>query len=52
MAVAEVSNVDEFQGNNSSQTKGIICLVNGGMDAKRMVFECGCTNGRHKTRNG
>ena len=33
-----VTNVDELQVNNSSHTKGTICLVNGWMGAKRMVF--------------
>ena len=47
-----MTNVDELQVNNSSHTKGTICLVNGGMGAKGIVFERGRTNGRHKTRNG
>ena len=34
----DVTDVDELQDNNSSHTKGTICLVNGRMGAKRMVF--------------
>ena len=41
-----------FQINNSSNTKGTICLVNGGMGIKRIVFERGHTNWHHKTCNG
>ena len=50
MAVAEVRRDPQI--NNSSNTKDIICLVNGWMGTKGMVFEHGGTNGRHKTRNG
>ena len=35
----DITDVDELQVNNSSHTKGTICLVNGGMGAKRMVFQ-------------
>ena len=40
MAVAEVrlTDVDELQVNSSSHTKGTICLVNGCMGTKRIVF--------------
>ena len=33
-----MTNFDELQVNNSSHTKGTICLVNGQMAAKGMVF--------------
>ena len=39
----DVTNV-KLQINNSSHTKGTICLVNGGMGIKWMVFERGRTN--------
>ena len=35
----DVTDVDELQVNNFSHIKGTICLVNGRMGAKRMVFQ-------------
>ena len=53
MPELDVTNVDELQVNNSSHTKGTICLVNGGEWApKGWFFKYGCTNGCHKTLNG
>ena len=54
MAVSEVRHdrSQELQVNNSSHTKGTIHLVNERMGTKEMVFECGRTNGHHKTHDG